>query len=123
MSKKENKKKVPFNVFRKGMLGALLLVGGAGIFAGCSEAPANGKSAYEIAVENGFEGTEAEWLESLKGAAGQTPTISISDDGYWVINGTKTEVKTVPLNPNNEITDMINPKNKAPESPAKIFAG
>lgn len=27
---------------------------------------ADGKSAYEIAVENGFVGTEAEWLESLK---------------------------------------------------------
>ena len=26
-----------------------------------------GKSAYEIAVENGFIGTEAQWLESLKG--------------------------------------------------------
>lgn len=26
-----------------------------------------GKSAYEVAVMNGFEGTEAEWLESLKG--------------------------------------------------------
>lgn len=26
-----------------------------------------GKSAYEIAVDNGFVGTEAEWLESLKG--------------------------------------------------------
>ena len=24
-----------------------------------------GESAYEIAVRNGFEGTEAEWLESL----------------------------------------------------------
>ena len=27
----------------------------------------SGKSAYEIAVDNGFAGTEAEWLESLKG--------------------------------------------------------
>lgn len=27
----------------------------------------NGKSAYEIAVDNGFEGTEEEWLASLKG--------------------------------------------------------
>lgn len=27
----------------------------------------DGKSAYEIAVENGFEGTEEEWLESLGG--------------------------------------------------------
>lgn len=28
---------------------------------------ADGKSAYEIAVENGYTGTEQEWLESLKG--------------------------------------------------------
>lgn len=27
----------------------------------------DGLSAYEIAVENGFEGTEEEWLQSLKG--------------------------------------------------------
>lgn len=26
----------------------------------------HGKSAYEIAVEHGFEGTEEEWLESLR---------------------------------------------------------
>lgn len=32
---------------------------------------ADGKSAYEIAVENGFEGTETEWLESLRGQDGQ----------------------------------------------------
>jgi len=31
-------------------------------------------SAYEIAVANGFEGTEEEWLESLKGADGQDGT-------------------------------------------------
>lgn len=30
----------------------------------------DGKSAYEIAVENGFEGTENEWLVSLKGEKG-----------------------------------------------------
>ena len=30
----------------------------------------DGKSAYEIAKENGFEGTESEWLESLKGESG-----------------------------------------------------
>lgn len=29
-----------------------------------------GKSAYDIAVENGFQGTEQEWLESLKGEKG-----------------------------------------------------
>jgi len=32
-------------------------------------APANGLSAYEIAVRHGFEGTEAEWLASLRGDA------------------------------------------------------
>ena len=32
---------------------------------------AQGKSAFEIAVENGFVGTEAEWLKSLKGADGR----------------------------------------------------
>ena len=30
----------------------------------------NGKSAYEVALENGFIGTEAQWLASLKGATG-----------------------------------------------------
>ena len=35
-----------------------------------SEPADNGKSAYEIAVMNGFEGTEEEWLASLKGEAG-----------------------------------------------------
>jgi len=30
-----------------------------------------GKSAYDIAVENGFVGTEVEWLESLKGKDGE----------------------------------------------------
>lgn len=31
---------------------------------------ADGKSAYEIAVDNGFVGTETEWLASLKGEKG-----------------------------------------------------
>ena len=30
----------------------------------------DGASAYEIAVQNGFKGTEVEWLESLKGEQG-----------------------------------------------------
>lgn len=31
----------------------------------------DGKSAYEVAVKNGFEGTEEEWLASLKGEQGE----------------------------------------------------
>ena len=44
-----------------------------------SEKGKDGKSAYEIAVEHGFVGTETEWLESLKGADGKdgiTPDMS-----------------------------------------------
>ena len=43
---------------------------------------ADGKSAYELAVENGFEGTEQEWLESLKGDTGaQGPKGDKGDPG------------------------------------------
>lgn len=35
---------------------------------------ANGLSAYQVAVNNGFVGTEAQWLNSLKGATGSTGT-------------------------------------------------
>ena len=49
-----------------------------------------GDSAYQIAVKNGFEGTEAEWLSSLKGKDGSTPFIQ---DGYWYIDGKNTYVK------------------------------
>lgn len=38
---------------------------------GEAEKGKDGKSAYQIAIENGFAGTEIEWLESLKGADGQ----------------------------------------------------
>ena len=46
-----------------------------------------GKSAYDIAVENGFVGTEAEWLESLKGKDGASLNIldiynAAVDNGY-----------------------------------------
>lgn len=37
---------------------------------------ADGKSAFEIAVEYGFVGTETEWLASLKGESGETPDMS-----------------------------------------------
>ena len=36
---------------------------------------ADGESAYEIAVRNGFEGTEEEWLDSLA-AGGMDPDIT-----------------------------------------------
>jgi len=52
-----------------------------------------GPSAYEIAVENGFEGSEEEWLESLKGEPGRDgTTLTVNRkravDGNITINGT-----------------------------------
>ena len=59
-----------------------------------------GKSAYEIAKENGFNGTEAEWLASLKGepgAAGASgkdgengKTPYVGDNGNWYIGADDT---------------------------------
>lgn len=53
-----------------------------------------GKSAYEIAVDNGFVGTETEWLESLKGADGAdgvTPHID-SNTKNWHIGAVDTGI-------------------------------
>ncbi len=55
-------------------------------FTGCSF---EGKSAYELAVENGFEGTLSEWLESLKGADGKD-----GKDGKDGVDGKDAEVIT-----------------------------
>ena len=59
-----------------------------------------GKSAYEIAVDNGFVGTETEWLESLKGAEGTngatfTPYVSSSGEVSWTNDADKENPATV----------------------------
>lgn len=56
---------------------------GAGALKGEKGDP--GQSAYELAVANGYEGTETEWLTSLKGS-----TPYIGDNGHWFIDGTDT---------------------------------
>ena len=65
----------------------------------------SGKSAYEIAVKNGYTGTEAEWLESLKGkdgkdgkdgkngTDGKSSVVTIGENGDWYIDGVDTNVK------------------------------
>lgn len=48
---------------------------------GAGGAPgADGASAYEVAVANGFVGTEAAWLASLVGADGDSVTITTFTD-------------------------------------------
>lgn len=69
----------------------------------------DGKSAYQISVDNGFEGTEEEWLESLKGQKGDPgDTPSIGPNGNWWIGDTDTGVSATgsggsPSNRNGEI--------------------
>lgn len=46
----------------------------------------NGKSAYEVAVDNGFTGTQAEWLASLKGS------------DYVLTDTDKTEIANIVIN-------------------------
>ena len=59
-----------------------------------------GKSAYEIAVDNGFVGTETEWLESLKGeqrtnGSTFTPYVSSSGELSWTNDADKKNPATV----------------------------
>lgn len=42
----------------------------------------DGRSAYQVALDNGFEGTEAEWLASLEG--GQQVDLSWAASGQYV---------------------------------------
>ena len=50
-----------------------------------------GKSAYEIALDNGFQGSEQEWLKSLQG---ETPYIG--ENGHWFVGTLDTGVVAVP---------------------------
>ena len=50
-----------------------------------------GKSAYDIACDNGFIGTPSEWLASLKGGTPQ-----IGANGTWIVDGNDTGVIASP---------------------------
>ena len=64
----------------------------------------DGKSAYEIAVENGFAGTVEEWLESLKGENG-------ADGKNYQVETVESTETTLELQPNKfykfgEVTEL-----------------
>lgn len=68
----------------------------------------NGKSAYEIAVANGFEGSEEEWLESLKGADGsQGPQGEKGDTGAQGEKGDKGDTYTLTEADKNDIAKTV----------------
>lgn len=73
-----------------------------------------GKSAYQVAVENGFKGSEKQWLESLRGEQGYTPYIG--ENGNWFINGEDTNVSAsggIKISSENDSQEIIiDEKNK-----------
>jgi hypothetical protein len=50
-----------------------------------------GQSAYDIAIKNGFKGSEEEWLKSLEGI-----TPHIGKNGNWYLNDVDTGVLAAP---------------------------
>lgn len=119
----KNKKNLPYAVLRKGavcaLVGASALAGG--LLVGCDEGSVQGPAGvnfyygveapneinkegkvgdFYIETDDGnvWQLTAEGWVEisNIKGPQGdpgETPTISISQDGYWVINGIKSNIK------------------------------
>ena len=63
----------------------------------------DGKSAYDIAVEQGFSGSEADWIAGLAGTPGETP--HIGQNGHWFIGAVDTGVTAGGVTSYNDLTD------------------
>jgi hypothetical protein len=78
----------------------------------------DGKSAYEVAVKNGFEGTETEWLDSLKGEKGdrgergeqgigiQGEKGDTGNSGVYLGSGDMPEDCNVQIDPDGEVLTL-----------------
>lgn len=64
-----------------------------------------GKSAYDVAVEQGFKGTEVEWLESLRGEQGPQGV-----SGVYVGSGDAPEDYDIQIDPEGSISEELNIK-------------
>ena len=51
---------------------------------------AYGKSAYDLAVQEGFKGSIGDWLATIKGEPGDTPVVGINN--HWWVDGKDTGV-------------------------------
>jgi hypothetical protein len=72
---------------------------------------ADGASAYEIAKNNGFSGTEAEWIQSL--GSDTVASATVDNDGYLILHMTGGGTITTPMQP---LIDAIQYKNAAKAS-------
>lgn len=68
-----------------------------------------GFSAYEIAVQNGFEGSEQEWLESLHGTDGKTTSVNGIGhlNGNIALNGSDIPVSASDKRPLSELAVLV----------------
>ena len=70
----------------------------------------DGKSAYQIAVDNGYVGTESTWVTSLKGDKGdpgsQGPKGDKGDPGLQGPKGDKGDPGDIPMDKINEVIDQ-----------------
>lgn len=100
---------------------AVLMCGVAAALVGCDSSSSNGKSAYEIAVDNGFSGTEQEWLESLKGSDLDIEDIynSAVENGY---TGTYLEFLKEYLSTDGDITVNENTYNDSSANYSMLFS-
>ena len=64
----------------------------------------NGKSAYEIAVENGYSGTEEEWLASLIPEIPDIPKAQIQSDWAQADSSAVDYIKNKPTVPENAVS-------------------
>ena len=95
----------------------------------------DGDSAYVIACRNGFEGTEAEWLESLKGADGTMTFEDLTDEqkeslrgekgdrgesGVYLGSGDMPADCNVQIDPNGDVITLEDLKRLLSYAPAKV---
>ena len=72
----------------------------------------DGQSAYELAVDNGYTGTEKEWLASLKGIDGTTTvqTTKIDKTCTFLATGWSSTVPYTQTVAVEDITESLNPR-------------
>ena len=96
------------------------------------DAGPNGKSAYQVAVDNGFVGSESEWLESLKATqpvvnklwySATSPDIDISNGEKQKFTASSDSTISILMSDGDDMTILINPSTFSITWPAITWFG